>query len=74
MILKEDGDRCEGLPGLSRTTPFGPFGKATWYPRETSGERIWRRIKRLIAFTRFQVRKGIPSRRGADVEEDLESA
>jgi len=38
------------------------------------GERIWRRIEGLIAFTHFQVRYGMPSGPGADEEVDLESA
>jgi len=56
IILKEEGDSYEGFPGLSRTTLFATFSETGWYPRETSGERILRRIEGLIAFTRFQVR------------------
>jgi len=52
IILKKEGDSYEGYPGLSRTTPFGPFNAAGWL----SVERIWRRIEWLIAFTGFQVR------------------
>ena len=74
VILKEEGDTYDGLPGLSRTTPFATCSEAVWYPRETSGERIWRRIAGLLALTHFQVRYGIPSGPGADEEEDLERA
>jgi len=55
-MLKEDGDSYDGLLGLLRTTPFAPFSEVGWYPRETSGERISRRIDGLIPFTRFHIR------------------
>jgi len=55
-IILNEGDQYEGFPSLSRTTPFATLSEAGWYPREISGERIWRRIEELIVFTRFQVR------------------
>ena len=59
---------------MLRTTPFATFSQAGWYPRETSGDRMWRRIEGLIGFSRSQVRYRSPSGLGADEEEDLESA
>ena len=69
-----EGNSYEGFRGLSRTTLIATFSEAGWNPRETRGERIWTRIEGLIAFTRFQVRYGMPAGSGADKEEDLESA
>jgi hypothetical protein len=56
IILKEAGDSYDGLPGLSRTTPFAPFSEAGWYPRVTRGERMFRRMEGFILLTFFQVR------------------
>ena len=39
IILKEEGDSYEAVPGFSRTTPFATFSEAGWYPRETRGEK-----------------------------------
>jgi len=56
IILKAEGDWPGGFPGFSSTTLFTTLSEAEWYPREIWGERSWRRIHGLIAFTHFQVR------------------
>ena len=47
IMRKEDGVSYEGLPSLSRTTPFACFRDGGWYPTSTSGARRARSISTL---------------------------
>ena len=53
---KDAGVSYEGLPGLSRMTPFACLRQGGWYPKETRGERSSKRIAEFMAFTLFQTR------------------
>ena len=74
MIRKEDGVSYDGLPGLSRTTPFACLSVVGWYPMATSGARRSRRRLGLVVFTFFQTKYGTPSGPGAEEGEDLARA
>ena len=39
IMRNEDGESYEGLPGLSRTTPFAIFIEEGWWPKRSRGLR-----------------------------------
>ena len=39
IMRNEDGESQEGLPGLSRTTPFAIFIEEGWWPKRSRGLR-----------------------------------